>query len=535
MTRAAGTLEAGQTFADRFRVERPLAEGGMGQLYVVTNVATGHRCALKLLGAEGCFDDEIRSRFLAEARNTPSDASDHIVKVHDAGVADGRPWIAMELLDGATLHERVARHGALSWAELREVFAQLCHGLAAAHERGVVHRDLKPENVFLLLAKSARGGEFVKVLDFGVAKALDPRLARGTASIVIGTQGWWAPEQVFGGTISPATDVWALGLLAYWCLTERQFFDAGMPQTSMLKSAATRAAEHGVGPRIPQGFDAWFACCVAWEPTQRFRDAGAAWRALDAVLKRATAAVAPTMVGVPVHAAPAYVPPPTLRPMEVRQRTERAPRPRSKKLPLVAFVAVGALAVTGMLGDRWGLIRGLAKTSARRPLSERPDLQSFVMQWGRALGAISRHEYANIAPFYAPLTRFRGSANPATPAEVARYWPRFFYNEHATLVFDWTRATWQSEPFGSQPDSHSACNLLSGGDPDVTLVRIRVAEDGPHASMPTRDGSRCRHIVGNYLLRLRRVQGAWRICHDTLSRAEAICPSCPAVSGCSQR
>lgn len=138
-------------------------------------------------------------------------------------------------------------------------------------------------------------------------------------------------------------------------------------------------------------------------------------------------------------------------------------------------------------------------------------------------------------PFYAPTTRFRGSANPATPAEIALYWRRFFRVEHATLVFDWTRATWESEPLGSEPDGHERCIALPSEDRDVTLVRIHATEDGPHANMVTRDGSRCRHIEGNYLLRLRRVQGAWRICHDTISRPEAICPSCPAVTGCPPR
>ncbi|MFO0649367.1 MAG: serine/threonine-protein kinase [Polyangiales bacterium] len=560
MTRAAGTLEAGQTFAERFRVERPLAEGGMGQLYVVTNVATGHRCALKLLGAEGCFDEEIRSRFLAEARNTPSDASDHIVKVHDAGVADGRPWIAMELLDGATLQERVTRHGALSWTEARDLFAQLCHGLAAAHGRSVVHRDLKPENVFLQVAKSARGGEFVKVLDFGVAKALDPRLARGTASIAIGTQGWWAPEQVFGGTISAATDVWALGLLAYWCLTERPFFDAGMPQSTMMKSATARAAEQGVASRIPPGFDAWFEHCVAWEPTQRFRDAAAAWRALDAVLKRATEGVAPTMMGAPVMATPPYAPRSTLRPMEVSQRTERTPTPRAKGLSQSALVAAGALAFTTTLGGGWWLARELSSdavappstatdappqtqpasppqaTPSRndlgRPLGERSDLQAFVSAWDQALHATIARQ-GTVSQFYAERTRLQGSKGlPRTRMGVDAYWANVF---HGTIEFAWSQATWLDEPLDLTREVHSACKLMTDADPGVIRIRVPAVSNAPQNGIETIDHIRCEDIHGVYLLRMRRVQGTLQICHDAWSLDEAICTSCPNARECQSR
>jgi eukaryotic-like serine/threonine-protein kinase len=511
----AGPLVPGSVFAERFRIERPLAEGGMGQLYVVTNLATSHPCALKLLSADGCYDDELRARFLSEARNTPSDASDHIVKVLDAGVERGRPWIAMELLDGATLQEHVTRHGALSRDELRSVFAQLCHGLAAAHARGVVHRDLKPDNVFLQLAKSVHGGVFVKVLDFGVAKALDPGRARGTASIAVGTQGWWAPEQVFGGGVSPATDVWALGLLAYWCATGKAFLDSGMPQQPMLTTASSRAQEQGVAERLPEGFDAWFAHCVTWEPTGRFRDASAAWRALDGVLTRAQT--------------------PPIAETQTARRLPDAPPTRTTRPSSTALLAVGAMAFLTTVGIGWWLLapsKGEAPTQPRPVPSETTDLHAFLRAWSDALETIPAGENPSLEPFYAPLTRFRGSANAATPPDIERYWQNFFRRDNGSLRFDWSRSSVASEVLGSQDAGHSACRLVAGDDQTVTLVRVHMTEDAPHPNMPTTDGSRCRHIEGNYLLRLRRANGAWRICHDTISQCEAICPSCPAVDVC---
>ena len=580
MTRAAGTLEAGQTFAERFRVERPLAEGGMGQLYVVTNVATGHRCALKLLGAEGCFDDEIRSRFLAEARNTPSDASDHIVKVHDAGVADGRPWIAMELLDGATLQERVTRHGALSWTEARDLFAQLCHGLAAAHGRSVVHRDLKPENVFLQVAKSAHGGEFVKVLDFGVAKALDPRLARGTASIAIGTQGWWAPEQVFGGTISAATDVWALGLLAYWCLTERPFFDAGMPQSTMMKSATARAAEQGVASRIPPGFDEWFAYCVAWEPTQRFRDAAAAWRALDAVLKRATEGVAPTMVGAPVMATPfAASPTVVARTAQVTwpTPTQHAPSqphhaptspPQMPSLPsygvttptpearrqgstwpwIVAVIlsAIGGVALLAVVGamrsnDRTPTTtqpttQPTAPTPAPttpprpappdRPLSENPQLRMWVERWYATVTDAAMTDPLSgqvISPevldgFYAPTSNFHGMAQPSFD-RISRRWIDRRQSNRFSIHLE--SSTWLPQPQGT---TSRGCRMASGGE--VFLLALDAEEEGSSV-VNGRAAPTCQRVAGPYLLSVRHDGTDWRICNETWHLERALRASCP--------
>lgn len=578
MTNGAGPLEAGQVFAGRFRVERPLAEGGMGELYVVTNVATNHRCALKVLGAYGRIDEEIRSRFLAEAQNTPSTASDHIVKVLDAGVADGRPWITMELLDGATLQERVTRHGALSWTALRDIFEQLCHGLGSAHAIGVVHRDLKPENVFLQAAKSARGGDFVKVLDFGIAKVLDPRLGRGTASIAIGTQGWWAPEQVLGATISPATDVWALGLLAYWCLTERPFFDAGMPQSTMLKTATSRAAEQGVASRIPPGFDAWFEHCVAWEPTQRFRDAGAAWRALDAVLKRVSEAVAPTMLGAPVQAAPQYAASPTVlaQPAQVSWQapTQHAPSqppyaptspPQMPSLPsygvttptpearrqgsawpwIVAVIlsAIGGVALLTAVGtsrsnERAPTTQPTAPTPAPmtpprpappdRLLSENPQLRMWVERWYATVTNATMSDPLSgqvISPevldsFYAPTSNFHGMAQPSFD-RISRRWIDRRQSNHFSIHLE--SSTWLPQPQGT---ASRGCRQASGGE--VLLLVLDAEEEGPTV-VNGRAAPTCQRVAGPYLLSVRHDGADWRICNETWHLERALRASCPGA------
>jgi hypothetical protein len=426
----------------------------------------------------------------------------------------------MELLEGATLSDHLARHGPMSSDELRDVFHQLCHGLAAAHARGLIHRDLKPDNVFLQLPRSALGGRFVKVLDFGVAKALGPSRTRGTASIIVGTQGWWAPEQMLGGMISPATDVWALGLLAYWCLTGKMFHETAQ---QMEVTATARAREQGVAGRVPPSLDPWFAQCLAWEPTQRFRDASAAWRALDATLPRhaTTVATAPTaLTAAPATTATSTTPPPVQLP------TARVPASRSSGVAVVVGLVV--FGVGAAVAWSWS-----TPSSPSTPTPMPSDVWSFLQQWNAQLDAIARYEPANVGSFYAEQTRLRGSRNTLrTRIGVGAYWEAFFRQQGGTIRFDWTRATAAIEALDGSRDSHRACALVAGAEPQVLFVRVPAVEDNPQSGVETRDRVRCTHVEGLYLLRLMSVGGTWQICHDTWSMQEAICPSCPTTFGC---
>ncbi len=482
----------------------------MGVLYAVTQLTTGQPCALKVLGAEGCFDDELRRRFLAEARNTPSDASDHIVRVFDAGVTEGIPWVLMELLEGATLTQHLAGHGPMAPGELREVFSQLCHGVAAAHGRGVVHRDLKPDNVFLQRARTASGGRSVKVLDFGIAKVLGPARLQRAASVIVGTQGWWAPEQMIAGMISPATDVWALGLLAYWCLTGQRFHDTA---ERIELRATERALAQGVAGRVPSALDPWFARCLALEPAQRFPDAAAAWRALDAALAS------------PPSATDAPPPPPVGKTFSVDNT-------------LWVLVGVGALmllggfALAGFLAPR----AESARVNAAPPMAPlSAELQPFFRQWNAQLDAITRGQPPNLAPFYAESVRFRGSRSALRQTPwIERYWTDL-YRQGASIQLDVSGAVQGEERLDATRDSHQACVRVSGDTSTVTLVRIRATENNPASDIENRDGSRCTSVRGVYLVRLRRAGGAWRICHETWSLEEGVCPSCPQARDCPSR
>jgi TPR repeat protein/tRNA A-37 threonylcarbamoyl transferase component Bud32 len=323
-------LAAGTLFAEDYRIIAPLARGGMGVVYVAEQLSTGKRRAIKLMLPELVESPELRARFQREATIGARIESEHVVEVIGAGVdaATGAPWLAMELLSGEHLGALVERLGPLAGASAKQVLAELCHALAAAHRVGIVHRDLKPENVFL--AESRREGApfTVKVLDYGIAKVQSE--AKTTTSKTrggLGTPLWWAPEQAEAGRpVTPATDVWALGLMVYWLLTGRYFWRAAyadgsslhqmaMEQfVSPLSRASLRAAEDRVADRLPFGFDAWFAACVERDPARRYPEAGAAFAALAPLLlghgppPRAELFAAPMAMGASPNAlvAPSY-------------------------------------------------------------------------------------------------------------------------------------------------------------------------------------------------------------------------------------
>ena len=289
-------LKEGAIFAQQFRVIRPLAQGGMGAVYIVEQLSTGKKRALKLMLPSAAAVDGTR-RFEQEARTSSLIASEHVVDVIAAGVegAEQVPWLAMELLEGESLEIHLLRSGALSATQSYEILVQLAHALSAAHDIDVVHRDIKPDNVFLARARNA-GSEFmVKVLDFGLATIVAADTRNTTA---LGSPLWMAPEQAQQDEpISLATDVWAFGLLAFRMLSGHIFWTASDGSLHQLLRElmldpiplASQRAKQLQGAELPSGFDEWFGRCVARSPALRFQHARDAWLALEPVLEAAGA------------------------------------------------------------------------------------------------------------------------------------------------------------------------------------------------------------------------------------------------------
>ncbi len=295
-------------FAGEYRVIRRLGAGGMGAVYEAEQRSTRKHRALKVLNNRFGVDEKAQARFVREATVGAEIDSAHVVDVIGAGIdgQTGLPWLAMELLDGADLKRLYEVRGRLEPGHLGAVFEQLGHGLAAAHAAGVVHRDLKPENMFVARSRRAGGAFTVKILDFGIAKVAREAVV-STDTATIGSPMWMAPEQINAEPLSLRTDVWALGLLGFWALTGRVYWKAAYGQRVTVQALfaeqlfadivppSQRAQDYGVADRVPTGFDAWFAQCVARDPAERFADAGAAMTALQAVLRPWLVAAGPVV------------------------------------------------------------------------------------------------------------------------------------------------------------------------------------------------------------------------------------------------
>jgi len=245
---SATDLTPGTVVVGRYRIEEKLGQGGMGAVYRATQMPLGRAVALKVI-KRSLTDDAIAvKRFEKEARAMATLAAPSIVVIHDFGTLDGSApgetsgaglFIAMELLQGEDLDERLARSGRLPWTFVAHVGAAVCDALVVAHGAGVVHRDLKPANV-MLTGDDARPN--VKVLDFGVAKLKDDGGKGLTETgLVVGTPGYIAPEQMSGVTDDPRSDLYALGVLLFEALTGRPPFDAETPMKLLLKHLAEPA------------------------------------------------------------------------------------------------------------------------------------------------------------------------------------------------------------------------------------------------------------------------------------------------------
>ncbi|MFO0550175.1 MAG: serine/threonine-protein kinase [Polyangiaceae bacterium] len=296
------SLSSGTVVGGDFKVVSTLAKGGMGEVYVAEQLSTNKSRALKVMKPELLGDPKLVARFEQEAKVGAMIASEHVVEVVAAGIDDDlkSPWLAMELLEGETLASMLDKKDALSAGEVRALFAQLGHALAAAHAAKIVHRDLKPENIFVAKVMQLGVAFKVKILDFGIAKLLEEVSSpdNKTGLTTLGTPRYMAPEQTGGQPITPATDVWALGLLAFECLTGKSYWKKAPEGTDTvvhlmrevlfapLVPASKRALELGVASRLPQGFDAWFSRCVAREASDRFADAGEAVAGLDPILAK---------------------------------------------------------------------------------------------------------------------------------------------------------------------------------------------------------------------------------------------------------
>src|SRR5579864_8626333 len=271
----------GTVLIGKYRVTRELGRGGMAAVYEAEHVNIGKRVAIKVLAAELLSSAIVTERFFREARAAASVKSPFIVEVYDSGrLEDGRPFIAMELLEGESLYDRMARVRLIDPQSTVRIIGQVARGLTKAHAANIVHRDLKPENIHL--CKGEDGEEIAKILDFGLAKFYSPvktdeRTARLTREgAVFGTPAYMSPEQVKGhGTVDQRSDLWALGCMAFECLTGRPVWNTeqGVAMTFAAIAAAPLPIPSRVRRDLSPGFDPWFAKALERDPNKRFQSA----------------------------------------------------------------------------------------------------------------------------------------------------------------------------------------------------------------------------------------------------------------------
>ena len=273
----------GTTIGGRFKVSEMLGAGGMGSVYLARQLSVDRDVAIKILRKDTADDTLAARRFLLEAKATSRLKNDHTVTIYDFGQTDdGHLFIAMEFLEGRTLRQKLDMERALSLEETVNIIDQIGESLAEAHEQGIVHRDLKPENI--LLATRSKGAEFVKVLDFGIARAqeLNDGGALTATGTVAGTPAYMSPEAVTGKTVDARADVYALGVMVYEMLSGDAPFKGDTPFVVMQQHVM-----HNPPPLatllqdLPPAVSSFVGRCLMKDPKHRPIDASAFRRGLE--------------------------------------------------------------------------------------------------------------------------------------------------------------------------------------------------------------------------------------------------------------
>ncbi|MBS1122970.1 MAG: serine/threonine protein kinase [Deltaproteobacteria bacterium] len=297
--RATGdAIYINQVLNNRFKVESKIGEGGFGAVYRGVQLATGRKVALKLLHPEMTKDENLVARFRREGMVLCNLRDAHTITTYDFDqTPDGTLYIAMELLEGRSLHQVFHEQRPLEWKRMFKILGEMCSSLAEAHAQGIVHRDLKPENVYL----ETRPGnpEFVKILDFGIAKVMrgdtiDPQAPQLTATgQTLGTLEYMSPEQLMGKPLDGRSDVYALGVVAYEMITARlPFPDAKGPAgliTAQLKQTPVPPSQANPKISIPDAANRVILKCLEKDKNNRYADVTKLANALAEVVTQASA------------------------------------------------------------------------------------------------------------------------------------------------------------------------------------------------------------------------------------------------------
>lgn len=320
----------GSTLADRYRIDAPVARGGMARVYRARDVRLDRDVALKVLSQPYADDPAFTERFLAEARAAASLSHPSLVHVYDSGSDGDAHFIVMELLDHhRSLRQLLDEKGPMPRHEVVRIGSELLAGLRVIHDRGLVHCDVKSGNVML-----GPGG--AKLIDFGIAQAPHDALEGETS---IGSLPYMSPEQLHGEALSPASDLFSLGVVLYEALTGRMPYHGRTPEEmSAAHAAGAMRPPSAFADGVPGRLDDAILQSLRPEPAARFHNADAMARALDAAADTADADETRVIAvpGSPPERAPrasGYVPPPAAAREPAPRRAAARPPPRSSRRP----------------------------------------------------------------------------------------------------------------------------------------------------------------------------------------------------------
>jgi serine/threonine protein kinase len=318
--------------AGRYQVTTSLGAGGMAKVYLARDLNLQRQVALKVLRDDLIADPAFRARFLHEARAAANLQHPNIVTVYDFGFDSGRYFLVMEYIEGVELKSLIRREGRLPIDEAVSLMIQICAGVGYAHRAGLVHCDLKPQN--LLTTADGR----VKITDFGIARALASISPDEHSEIVWGSPQYFAPEQAAGGPPSPASDVYALGVILFEMVTGQLPFSASSSEALArmhLKNAPPMPRQ--LNPEIPPALEQIILKVLAKEPAARYRTADQLGRVLMTFAPHSAASLPPANLPISGDISAPEAPTTALEPGPLGLDW------LAILLGLIAFIAVGGL------------------------------------------------------------------------------------------------------------------------------------------------------------------------------------------------